>query len=307
MSFTALIHESVGFVGHGSNVRCTVSLPEDLWSVEADPGQMSQVIHNLLLNAQQAMPDGGTIALQGANLLLGEDADLPLPAGRYVTITIRDQGCGIPESHLAQIFDPYFTTKQSGSGLGLATTYAIMQKHDGYVHVASTLGVGTTFCLYLPASPGAVPPRPQGLDSPQAGQGCILLMDDEAMLRELGSAILTRLGYEVETAQDGAEALELYQRAQAAGQPFAAVILDLTIPGGMGGQEALTALLRLDPQVTAIVSSGYSQDPVMANCTAYGFRDVVTKPYTVQELSDTLQRVLRGGGRHAETEGKNAL
>ncbi|MGE3536698.1 MAG: ATP-binding protein [Candidatus Tectimicrobiota bacterium] len=297
-SLAALIQETVSFVLHGSNVRCELALAPDLRPAEVDPGQMSQVLQNLLINADQAMPDGGVIQVQADNVCLGSETCLPLPAGRYVRVAVVDHGCGIPAEHLPRIFDPYFTTKQHGNGLGLATSYAIMRKHGGHITVTSVPQEGSTFTLYLPASsqvlPLCAPALAVTLDAP--AQGRILVMDDDDMLRQLVSTMVQRLGYEVASAKDGSEALALYQKARALGRPFAAVILDLTVPGGMGGKETMAALRALDPHVQAIVSSGYATDPIMANYTHYGFQGLVAKPYTVAELSAALQRVLQDAG-----------
>lgn len=292
-SLAELIHESVSFVLHGSNVRCDLALAPDLAVVEMDPGQMSQVLQNLLINADQAMQDGGVIEVQADNIWLESDTHVPLPIGRYVKVAITDHGCGILPEHLPRVFDPYFTTKEHGSGLGLATSYAIMQKHDGHITVTSQPQHGTTFTLYLPASEQPLSAKATAPLHPAHGQGRILVMDDDDMLRQLVSTMVRQLGYEVESAKDGFEAMTLYQTARALGRPFAAVILDLTVPGSMGGKETIAALLRLDPQVNAIVSSGYSNDPIMANYAQHGFKDVVAKPYTMAELSSALERVLR--------------
>jgi PAS domain S-box-containing protein len=304
-AITDLIRDSVDFALRGSNVRVDLTLPAHLWPVEIDSGQIHQVLHNVVLNAKQAMPQGGVIAIQADNL--PGDATLPplLPKGRWVKITLRDHGCGIPADQLSKIFDPYFTTKANGSGLGLAIAYAIVTKHDGYITVASDVGVGTTVTLYLPASAHPLvstpdPPRPAVV---RQGRG--LVMDDDAVIRDVLVDILTQLGYQSQCARDGAEAVVLYQQARDAGRPFTAVLLDLTIPGGMGGREAIAHLRAIDPQVCAIVSSGYANDPLMANFSAYGFRGVLSKPYTVEGLNDALQRAIansvtgdgRGDGR----------
>jgi two-component system cell cycle sensor histidine kinase/response regulator CckA len=291
-SIMDLITESTDFALRGSNVRCVFSFADDLWSVEVDQGQGHQVLHNVLINADQAMPHGGIIHMRAENLSVDADCPLPLRQGRYIKISVSDQGCGILAEHLPNIFDPYFTTKERGSGLGLATAYAVVTKHEGYIRVESEVGVGTTFSIYLPASYGVCSTEQDGAARLLSGQGKILVMDDDNMVRELVSNMLTSLGYEVEEACDGAEAIALYQSAQEAGQPFTAVILDVTIPGAMGGKDAIATLRVIDPQVKAIVSSGYSDDPVMANFRQYGFSGVVAKPYTVQGLSDVLQRVM---------------
>jgi signal transduction histidine kinase len=292
VSMVELLQESVGFALRGANVRGDIQMAADLWPVDVDAGQMSQVIHNVVLNAVQAMPGGGTIEVRAENIAFEVGAPFPLAEGQYVKIAVQDYGCGIAKEVLANIFDPYFTTKAEGSGLGLATAYAIVTKHDGYITVTSEVGLGTTVVIYLPASQRALvsaQPRPP---IPLSGSGRILVMDDEAMIRDLLRALLEALGYTVECVQDGAEAVAVYQRAQAAGQPFAMVILDYTIPGGMGGLETLHRLRAIDPQVKALLSSGYANNPVMADWAYYGFRGVVAKPYTMAQLQEALHNVL---------------
>ena len=288
-----VLHESVTFALHGTPVRSDVSIPATLWPVDGDEGQLSQVLHNIVLNAVQAMPQGGTVQVRAENVAWTTSLPLPLPEGRYIKITVRDHGGGIPAAVLPNIFDPYFTTKPSGRGLGLATAYAIVTKHDGHLTVESEEGVGTTFSLYLPASPQRPAAAPVAEAVPLGGHGRILVMDDAAVIRDLLRETLTNVGYTVEAACDGTEALACYQRAQAEGHPFCAVILDITIPGGMGGQETIVRLRALDPQVKVLISSGYATDPVMANYAQYGFDGVVAKPYTVQRVQMALQRVLR--------------
>lgn len=292
VSIRELLHESVGFALRGANVRGDVVLPDEIWPADIDAGQISQVIHNIVLNAVQAMPEGGSVQVRAENIALTTTSALPLQAGRYIKITVRDHGEGIPADVLPTIFDPYFTTKAGGSGLGLATAYAIVTKHDGSLTVESAEGVGTTFVLYLPASQHPIDRAPESADVPLVGSGRILVMDDDATIRDLLRAMLTRTGYAVECACDGAEALAVYHRLQAEGQAVTVVILDITIPGGVGGQETLTRLRAIDPQVKALVSSGYANDPVMANYAQYGFDGVVTKPYTIQQLHKALRRVL---------------
>jgi PAS domain S-box-containing protein len=291
-SIVELIKDSVSFVLSGSNVKCEFSIPNDLWMVEIDEGQMSQVINNLIINAQQAMPEGGIIDVSAENMTVGSEHGLPLKGGRYVKIAIKDHGIGIPKEHLQKIFDPYFTTKQKGSGLGLATSYSIVRKHDGHITVDSELGAGTTFTIYLPASEKEIPTSKDKEEESLLGKGRILVMDDEEVVRGVACEMLRRIGYEVEFARDGTEAIELYKRARESGQPFDAVILDLTVPGGIGGKEAIKRLLEIDPRVKAIVSSGYSNDPVMAKFREYGFRGVIAKPYKIEELSGVLRRII---------------
>ena len=287
-----LIHDSVDFALRGSNVRGDLTLPAHLWPVEIDPGQINQVLHHVILNAKQAMPQGGVVEVRADNL--PSDAARPslLPQGCWIKITIRDQGYGIPADQLPKIFDPFFTTKASGSGLGLAIAYAIVTKHDGRITVTSEVGVGTTVSLYLPASTRALVSTSDRPSPSVAHQGALLVMDDNEAIRDVLVDMLTQLGYQSQCARDGAEAVALYQQARDAGQPFTAVLLDLTIPGGMGGKETITHLQAIDPQVCAIVSSGYANDPLMADFRAYGFSGVISKPYTMEGLHEVLQRVI---------------
>ena len=292
VSIRDLLHESVGFALRGANVHGDVALPEELWLADIDAGQINQVIHNIVLNAVQAMPEGGSVQVRADNIAVTTTSALPLQAGRYLKITVRDHGAGIPADVLPHIFDPYFTTKAGGSGLGLATAYAIVTKHDGALTVESAEGVGTTFSIYLPASQDPIDRAPESADVPLVGSGRILVMDDDATIRDLLREMLTRMGYAVESVRNGAEALVVYHRLRAGGEAVSAVILDITIPGGMGGQETLKRLRAIDPQVKALVSSGYANDPVIAHYAQYGFDGVVTKPYTIQQLQKALRRVL---------------
>jgi signal transduction histidine kinase len=294
VSLVELLQECVGFVLRGANVRGDVQVAADLWPVDVDAGQINQVVHNIVLNAVQAMPGGGTMQVRAENVVLAAGVPLPLPEGRYVQITVQDRGCGIPKEVLANIFDPYFTTKPEGSGLGLATAYAIVIKHEGYITIASEVGVGTTVAIYLLASHEAAVSAQAHASVPLSGSGRILVVDDEAMIRDLLCQLLETLGYTVECVQDGAEAVAAYHHAQAAGQPFAAVILDYTIPGGMGGLATLHHLRTIDPQVKALISSGYAANPIMADWAYYGFSGVVAKPYTMAQLQEALHTVLSG-------------
>jgi PAS domain S-box-containing protein len=291
-SLSELIKDSVSFALSGSHVTCEFSFPDDLWVVEVDEGQISQVIQNLIINAEQAMPEGGRIRVSCKNLTVSEEEGLPLKEGTYVRISVQDQGGGIPPKYLQRIFDPYFTTKEKGRGLGLATVYSIIRNHNGYITLDSETGVGTTFRIYLPASQGKIVTQRIESREVRSAKGKILLMDDEEVVRESMREILTFAGYEVEPAQDGTEAIDRYVKAKAADKPFDAVIMDLTIPGGMGGKEAIQRLTEIDPEIKAIVSSGYSNDPIMANFREYGFRGAVSKPYKVSEITDTLYVVL---------------
>jgi PAS domain S-box-containing protein len=295
-SIEQIVMDSASFVLRGSNVRCEFVVPHNVWPVEADEGQMNQVINNLIINSDQAMPDGGVIKVRIENLSDGQDDLLPMKEGRYVRVSIEDHGVGIPEEYLQKIFDPYFTTKQKGSGLGLATAYSIINSHDGYISVESKVGAGTTFHVYLPASEKGLQAAGRTRDASIKGTGRILVMDDEEIIREVAEEILGHLGYRVVVCCDGAEALEEYREALASGDPFAAVIMDLTVPGGMGGKETMKRLQELDSKVIGIVSSGYSNDPILAHYREYGFSGVAAKPYNMEELGRELHDLFANGG-----------
>ena len=293
-----LIRDTADFGTRGSGVRCEFSLPEDLWDAEIDEGQISQVISNLVVNAVQAMPRGGAIHISGRNVEVRPTGLLDLKPGNYVNIIVRDTGQGIPQEQIGRIFEPYFTTKEGGSGLGLATTYSIIQKHEGAIDVESTVGSGTTFTIFLPASPEhAGPIVPLSVAAPDEKRtGRVLLMDDDEIVRETAGVMLDLLGYSVDFAADGKTALEMYQKAGASKAPYDVVVMDLTIPGGKGGKEAIRDLLEIDPAAKAVVSSGYSNDAVMANYGGYGFSGIIIKPYTMDELSEELQRIMEHKG-----------
>ncbi len=290
-----LLRNSATFTLRGSNVRCEFSIPDDLWPVEVDEGQMSQVINNLIINSQQAMPTGGIVKIRAENATVDAEHGLPIEAGAYIQVSVEDEGIGVPEEHIQKIFDPFFTTKQAGNGLGLATSYSIIQKHHGHITVESQLGIGTTFYIYLPASPEEIlTKKGEEEEAPIMGEGKILVMDDEKHVRDTAAEMLSSIGYKVITSVDGAEAIEMYKEAKGSGEPYDAVIIDLTIPGGMGGGETIQQLMEIDPQVKAIVSSGYSNDPILANFRDYGFKGVIAKPYETREMSEVLHRVIMG-------------
>ncbi len=287
-----VIEESIKFSLSGSNVKTSINMPDDLWHVKADKGQLSQVITNLVINAKQAMPDGGELTIETENIVdcnLCRTTNLPKEC---VRLTIRDEGMGISKAHLEKIFDPYFTTKQTGSGLGLATVHSIIYKHGGQISVDSELGVGTTFTILLHADNSVS----QAIDTTSLDvteksdsiSGHVLVMDDDEMILNLSTEIIKTFGYTVDTAVDGKEAIEKYISAKKSGKAFDVVIMDLTIPGSMGGKETLQELLILDSEVKAIVSSGYSTDHVMANYREYGFTGRLVKPFQMDELQKEL-------------------
>jgi two-component system cell cycle sensor histidine kinase/response regulator CckA len=295
VSIEQLIRDCVNFACRGSAVSAAFDLADNLWALEVDVGQINQVFQNLIINAIQAMPTGGVIKIQGENLLIGADSDLPLSAGKYVKITLEDQGGGMPAAFLTKIFDPYFTTKPKGSGLGLATTYSIIKNHHGYIIPQSKQGVGTRFEVYLPAVEQSLTRNSETNTKLLAGTGKVLVMDDEDLVREVVGKMIVHLGYQVHLAKNGEEAIAMFAEAQRSGQPFDAVILDLTVPGGMGGKETLAKLLEIDPQVKGIASSGYSDDPIMAEFPKYGFCAIIPKPYRVTEAGTVLHDIIMKG------------
>ncbi len=291
-SIAEIARETCQFAMSGSSAKCLYSIPDSLWSTEVDKGQMSQVFNNLIINSIHAMPHGGTIHIGFENTAIQEHNTLSLKQGDYVKITLSDQGTGIPENILNKIFDPYFTTKSRGTGLGLASVLSIINRHDGQIFVDSKIGVGTTIAVYLPAIRNAVAPVVEEKRDVRAGQGRILIMDDEALIRDVLGRMLQALGYEVSFTRDGKEAIDAYLKSEKEKKPFDAVIMDLTIRGGMGGKEAIRNLLEAAPDARVIVSSGYSIDPIMAKYREYGFCGVVCKPYNINEISEVITRVL---------------
>ena len=300
ISLRDVVNESVELVLSGSNVKGIVDIPDTTHAIDADEGQMSQVLHNIIINASQAMPGGGTLTVSAQNETLADANAMFLPPGGYVRLTISDQGCGMPEEVMTKIFDPYFTTKSAGNGLGLASAYSIISKHGGNIGVHSVVGRGTTFTIHLPSigetHPDLAAESTAKGGAEQHGGGSILVMDDDAMIRDFTDMMLSELGYQVMTCTDGAEAIRLYEHALQSGCPFGAVIMDLTIPGGMGGKEAARQLLAVDAKAKLIVSSGYSNDPIMSDYPAYGFSAAVAKPYRINDLGQVLISLLGSGG-----------
>jgi two-component system, cell cycle sensor histidine kinase and response regulator CckA len=296
-----LIEASVRLALGGSRLRCDFSLAEDLWTAEVDAGQIGQVIRNLVQNAREAKPEGGVISVRAENVALGPQDDPSLPPGDYVRVSVTDWGGGISKEVLPKIFDPYFSTKRRGSqkgmGLGLSICHSIIQKHGGAIAVDSEPGVGTTFRLLLPASRKLLQQEKPSVPAGALGHGKFLVMDDEEVVRKLVRRLLQQMGHEVELVEDGQQAVGAYENAKGQGRPFDAVILDLTIRDGVGGQETIRELLKIDPAVKAIVMSGYTNDPAVLEPQRYGFKDVLTKPFDRHSLRKVLARVLGPASR----------
>ncbi|MCD6261987.1 MAG: response regulator [Deltaproteobacteria bacterium] len=292
LELAGMIKDACEFALAGSRVQCETVIPEDLMQVHADRGQINQVINNLLINAKQAMPDGGTVRVKAENVVLRDDNGLHLKAGKYVKISVQDQGVGILEKNLLKIFDPYFTTKAEGNGLGLPTAYSIVKKHGGTITVDSMPNRGSVFSVFLPASEQTVHREVPRNKKTIGGKERILIMDDEENLRVLVGEMLESIGYKVSLAKDGEEAIESIRFASKSDNPFDAVILDLTVPGGIGGKDVIKELRKISPESKAIVSSGYTNDPVMLNFREYGFNEVIAKPYQLGDLSEVLHKAL---------------
>jgi len=301
LSLAPVLEESVALSRGWAGLACVVHISEDLRSVEADEAQLSQVFHNIIINAAQAMPGGGTLTVIADNVSLEGGNKLALPPGSYVRITFADEGCGMTDQVQRRIFDPYYTTKSGGTGLGLTSAYSIMTKHGGQVMVGSVLGSGTVITCYLPAlsqagatAADAGPCRAGGSDV----KGTVLVMDDDALIRNFATQLLQHLGYGVTSCANGEDSIALYGAAMRSGAPFLAVLMDLTVPEGMGGREAAQRILALDPAACLVVSSGYSSDPVMADFEQHGFCAALPKPYRVSDLAQSLIRARssRGAG-----------
>ena len=294
-SLENIIRDSAGFFLHGNKVACRFDIPKDLWPAEIDKGQISQVIQNIVINGSEAMSHSGTIHISCSNVVGGDDdTDAFLTRGvKYIAISIADSGIGISSSEIDRIFDPYFTTKAKGNGLGLSICHSIVSKHNGYIGVTSSPGNGTTFTVYLPASEGmqAIESSEKTMES-GARNARVMIMDDEEPIRNMVGAMLNKMGHQPVMAVDGSEAVALYKKSKQSDTPIDIVIMDLTIPGKMGGQEAIAQLLAFDPQAKAIVSSGYSNDPVMADHEKFGFQAAIIKPYQYKELADIIDKTL---------------
>jgi|GEM_PF-4699928 len=292
MLLPELITETATFAVSGSGTKCIFNFTDELWPVEIDGGQVGQAVNNLVLNAVQAMHNGGVVHISADNVLVSNDDKIPLQPGKYVRLLFEDHGVGIPAEILPKIFDPYFTTKDQGNGLGLAASHAIILNHRGSIQAKSQVGKGTSITVYLPATQAALPTVEGTLPIPQAEGGRVLVMDDEIALQNLMAILLQDAGYLPTITSDGEEAIQVYRAAREQGEDFDIVILDLTISGGMGGRETLRHLMDIDPDVQAIVCSGYSNDPIMADYQNYGFKGVIAKPYTVHDVLHELYRVM---------------
>jgi len=291
-----LVTRLAEFCVRGTNVRCRVGLAPELWAVEVDPGQLEQVLGNLIINAQQAMPTGGEVVVEVTNRLAADPESPVATQRRYLCISIRDHGTGIAPELLPRIFDPYFSTKETGSGLGLATAYSVVRRHDGFMRCESEVGKGSVFTVFLPASdrqPAESRPR---LRAVRPGRGRILVMDDDSQVRDLTLRLLRGAGYEPVGVASGTDAMRAYVHARDEGRPFAAAIMDLTVPGGDGGLETVRKLRAVDPEVRTIVVSGYSDDPVLADCRQYGFRAGLAKPFRTEELLNVVATVTAPDG-----------
>ncbi len=288
-----LLNDCTRFALSGSNVASQLHLPTELPNVAADANQIWRVIDNLVRNAVQAMPRGGTLTVTGDAVRINADDLLQLAAGAYVRICVEDNGPGIAADLLPRIFDPFFTTKEQGSGLGLATAYSVVKRHDGHISVKSQLGVGTTFTIYLPVASSAVRSlSPVPTKAKHRGSGRALVLDDEAYLGRLFMRLLGGMGYEVTVVSDGREAIAAVDTAIAEERPFRFALLDLTIPGGMGGKDAVTEIRLKCPNIVAIAASGYSADPIMAYPEQYGFDASLEKPFGKPELEALLSALI---------------
>ncbi len=296
INMAAAVEDAVLFTLSGSSIRLNFSAPKDLWRIEADKSQITQVLSNMTMNARQAMPRGGEFSVLLENSHFLKDNLLTLSKGRYVKLTLKDNGAGIHEKDLARIFDPYFTTRKNGSGMGLAICYSIIKKHHGQIFVASQVGLGTTITIYLPAADAGSQKEIQMTqtksNSALSRQFTILVMDDEPHIRLLLKKMLEKFGYHVELAADGDDAIKSFQHLRAENRTPDLVIMDLTIPGGMGGKEASQKLLEIVPDAAIVVSSGYSNDPVMADYKSFGLKGIIPKPYRMEELKKILSSIL---------------
>ncbi|MBN2545947.1 MAG: PAS domain S-box protein [Spirochaetes bacterium] len=292
-SINTIIKESALFAVCGSNVKCSINIPENLWPLNVDPGQMGQVINNLIINANQSMPNGGVINITAYNMKNSQNNKNLLPENHYVVIKISDEGCGISEKNVDRVFDPFFTTKEGGSGLGLTTTYSIIKNHNGYIEVKSNLNKGTTFLIYLPAAPNEkIIMEDETVHEEYKGKGNILIIDDDKIVLNVISNMLDYLGYDFSIVNNSMDAVVYYKSAINSNKPYDAVIIDLTLPDDLSGEEILKELISIDKNTKAIVTSGYSNSPILSNYKKYGFAGILQKPYKLFELSKVLHGIL---------------
>ena len=299
-----LLARAAEFSLYGSNLRARVEIEDHLGKAEIDVGQIEQVINALLINAREAMQNGGVVCISAENFRITRDAHLPLPLGRYIKIAIMDAGSGVPPEIATKILDPYFTTKPTSSGLGLSICYSIIKKHGGFLHLENNGPTGATFSFYLPmaGAHSASDPLQPNEEGEETNPQRVLVMDDEAAIRELTTQLLSTLGYEVTAVPDGTEAIRLYEKAARQGEAFQAVILDATVRGGVGGVETIARLRTLDPDVNAIICSGYSDAAAISQFLSYGFRGALSKPFTCRELAEVLEKSIAAGVSPNERE-----
>jgi PAS domain S-box-containing protein len=298
-SVADVLQRAAEFSLHGSNLRAAIEIEDHLGKADIDVGQVEQVINALMINAREAMPNGGRVNVCAENMQLDEKSGLPLEPGRYIKVAITDHGPGVPVDLVGKIFDPYFTTKTASTGLGLAISYSIIRKHGGFLHLENNSPTGATFAFYLPTATGKVlsdPFQPNDAVFPFSDKR-VLIMDDESAIRELTSQLLETMGYEVTAVPDGAEAIRIYERALRKGEHFLVVILDATVRGGLGGVETIERLRNIDPNVNAIICSGYSDEAALSQFLSYGFRGALPKPFNRRELADAMQKALKGAAQ----------
>jgi PAS domain S-box-containing protein len=287
-----VVKDSVSLMMRGSKSRYEIHIFDELPTIEVDVGQISQMLNNLIINANQAMPDGGLLNVKVGVKSLDKNGEIPLPFGDYIKIDIQDEGIGISPANLKKIFDPYFTTKPTGSGLGLATSYSIVKQHGGEISVSSIENNGTKFTLYLPITGIQLETERKSVNESRSYSGKILLMDDDQTVQITLKKMLVRLGFSVDLVSNGTDCLSMYSKSLEENKAYELLIMDLTIAGGMGGKEAISELLKIDPKAKAIVSSGYSNDPILAKYDEYGFKAALHKPYSLSELEQTINRVI---------------
>ncbi len=295
-SLTSVIEDTVGLCFCGPGVSCECSLPDRLWTVDAEAGQIGQVIHNLLLNAEQAMPGGGKICVRAENVMLGGREQPGIEGGAYVRISVEDQGRGLSAEDSRRIFEPFFSTKGEGRGLGLASCHTIVKRHQGHIRVDSGEGRGAVFHVYLPAVRQPSFSREEKPRRPDIERARVLLIDDDEMIRKATGEALHWMGYEVITARDGGEGIRCFQKARENRRPFKAVVLDLTLPGALGGRETMKQLMTIDPGTKVVLFSARSDDPVCQNYREFGFCGIVNKPFELDDLSEVLGNLIRETG-----------